>query len=108
MEFVITIPDAAINEDSDLRRYAEALQMMTNRMAVSHFKYGNMRDKYPHSARAIDSAEKRMEMYQKDGNTENLVDAANFLVIEHIRPYHGRAHFRSQTSEESPGIVWAD
>ena len=42
------------------------------------------------------------------GNTENLIDAANGLVLERIFPQHRKAHFKSQTSEESPGITYKD
>lgn len=42
------------------------------------------------------------------GNTENLIDAANGLILERIFPQHKKAHFKSQTSEESPGITLKD
>ena len=39
------------------------------------------------------------------GNTENLIDAANGLVLERMFPDHPKAHFKCQTTAESPGIV---
>ena len=90
---------------------------MVSRMDVSHHKYGLMGKKYPVEAHAIDSARVRQWMYDgvgepvegKEGNTgniENLLDAANFNVIEAILPSHKKAFFKAQTSSESPGIVF--
>jgi hypothetical protein len=39
------------------------------------------------------------------GNTENLLDAANCFVIEHLFPRHKKAHFKAQTTQDSPGIA---
>lgn len=106
MKFEITVPDQFAEEDGKLKDFLESLQLMVNRMAFSHFKYGNMEDKYPDSAHAVDSVYKRLSMYGKSGNTEDVLDAANFCVIEHILPSHEKAHFRSQESKESPGIIY--
>lgn len=106
MKFEINIPDQVVSEDPTMLDYLQALQAMTDRMSVSHFKYGPVRDKYPDSASAIDSLNKRLVMYRESGNTENCLDAANFAVIERVRPSHPKAHFRAQDSHESPGLVW--
>jgi hypothetical protein len=106
MIFEINIPDQVIEEEPELKDYLAALQQMTNRMAFSHFKYGNMSDKFPDSAKAADGVEMRMEMYRSTGNTENCLDAANYAVIEHLFPAHKNAHFRAQASHESPGQPW--
>jgi hypothetical protein len=81
----------------------EFAQMMRDRMAVSFAKYGDIRDAYPHKVDALESADQRLQEYQKTGNTEFLVDAANFLMIEFMLPRHPRAHFRATGSHESPG-----
>lgn len=106
MEFKIKILDQAVKEDPDLLKFAAALQAMLDRMSMSHFRYGNMRDHYPHSAKPIDSARERMGMYDRTGNTENCLDAANFLIIEHLLPSHPQAHFKAQRAEESPGLSY--
>jgi hypothetical protein len=94
--------------DSDMMKFLDGIKLMINRMVFSHYKYGNMGDKYPHSAKSIDSADKRIAMYKESGNTENLLDAANFCVIEHVLPSHEMHHFKAQGSHESPGIVWRE
>ena len=45
---------------------------------------------------------------QDTGNTENLLDAGNGLLVEFVYPDHPKAHFRSQSSEESPGLAMRD
>src|SRR5437868_15003986 len=98
MQVTITIPDQVWNEDPEYKRYFEAIQFMVNRMAVSHFKYGKIGDKC--NVPGIDDAmggRQRLCMYDgigpapdyKDvdtGNTENLLDAANFFILEHLYP----------------------
>jgi hypothetical protein len=39
------------------------------------------------------------------GNIENLLDVANGCFVEFIRPSHTKAHFKSQTSSDSPGLA---
>ena len=106
MIFEIHIPDDVIEAEPELRDYLEVLQLMTNRLAMSHYKYGNMSDKFPDSANAADGVTKRMAMYAESGNTENCLDAANYAVIEYLFPSHKKAHFRAQASHESPGEPW--
>jgi hypothetical protein len=106
MIFKIHIPDQVITEEPELNLYLAALQQMANRMAFSHYKYGNMSDKFPESATGMKGVRDRMEMYTESGNTENCLDAANYAVIEHLFPSHKNAHFRAQASHESPGEPW--
>lgn len=108
MKFTIDIPDQVIDEEPELNLYLAALQLMANRMATSHYKYGNMSDKFPDSAVAADGVTKRMAMYAESGNTENCLDAANYAVIEHLFPGHKKAHFRAQAAHESPGQPWKE
>lgn len=124
MEITLRIPDQVYKEDKTYQRFAEAIQMMLNRMAVSHYKYGPMDTNLP-SVDELLNALQRISMYDsraldrkkiwKDktpkplntGNTENLLDAANFLIMEFLEPKHSKAHMRPQTSKESPGLSYA-
>jgi hypothetical protein len=81
------------------------VQYMRNRMAVSFHKYGKVADAYPHKVDAIESLKKRLERYTETGNTEWLVDAANFAMIEFMHPRHEVAHFKGTDSNESPGRI---
>lgn len=86
----------------------EFVQGMLNRMAVSYAKYGAVADAYPSRVDAIASLKARLDRYDRDGNTEWLMDVANFAMIEFMRPRHPEAHFRATDSRESPGRKWHD
>lgn len=80
-------------------------EKMCARMYVSFHKYGPVRDAYPAKADALKSLDLRIEEYRRTGNTEFLVDAANFAMIEYMCPSHLGAHFRATDSDESPGRI---
>ena len=93
-----------INAFAPMTEYScEFLQGMINRMGVSYHKYGKVADAYPHNFNAIDSMKERVLSYQATGNTEYLMDAANFLMIEFMHPSHEKAHFIPTDSDGSPG-----
>jgi len=81
-------------------------QGMADRMTVSFCKYGAVADAYPHRVDAIASLKKRLEKYERDGNTEWLMDVANFAMIEFMRPRHPDAHYKPTDSKASPGRQW--
>jgi len=85
----------------------EFVRGMANRMAVSYCKYGAVAEAYPHRVDAIASLKQRLDKYAADGNTEWLMDVANFAMIEFMRPRHHAAHFKPTDSDASPGRVWA-
>lgn len=84
----------------------EFVQGMANRMATSFYKYGKVSDAYPARVDALKSLQTRLERYTADGNTEWLIDVANFAMIEFMRPKHPDAHFKPTDSAESPGRKW--
>lgn len=79
------------------------LQGMADRMEVSHAKYGKVRDGFPDKVDALASLRKRLSKYEQTGNTEWLMDVANFAMIEFMFPSHKDAHFRPTDARESPG-----
>lgn len=67
-----------------------------NRMVHAFFKYGPLRTNYDADLSLIDavaSLQRRLALYEKTGNTEYLVDIANFAMIEYMYPSHPNAHF---------------
>lgn len=78
-------------------------QGMADRMAVSFHKYGKVADAVPWKIDALGSAHKRIQKYLDTKNTEWLVDAANFIMMEFMHPSLEGAHFRPTDSNESPG-----
>lgn len=79
------------------------VKLMQNRMIVSFYKYGKLADAYPHKVDAIGSMSERLRKYAETGNTEWLVDAANFAMIEFMHPRHPEAHFEGTDDDASPG-----
>ena len=102
MKIEIHLPDAV--PDTEVSR--AFLQGMADRMALSFFKYGAVAEAYPERVDAVSSLYKRMERYDRTGNTEWLMDAANFAMIEFMRPRHPLAHFAATDADQSPGRVW--
>lgn len=78
---------------------------MRSRMYVSFYKYGPAADAYPHKVNALQSLELRLQKYRDTGNTEFLMDAANFAMIEFMHPSHPEAHFTATDSDQSPGRI---
>lgn len=79
------------------------VELMKNRMIVSFYKYGKLTDAYPHKVDAISSLTERILKYAETGNTEWLVDVANFAMIEFMHPRHPQAHFEGTDDDASPG-----
>lgn len=79
------------------------LQGMVDRMSLSFLKYGAVAEGFPHRLNAMDCMRQRLEKYQATGNTEFLMDAANFIMIEFMRPAHPRPFFAPTDSDQSPG-----
>lgn len=80
-------------------------ELRKNRMIVSHHKYGWCSDTYPELAQANKCIQERLDLYNKTGNKEYLVDVANFAMIEFKYPSLQNAHFEALGSEHSPGLA---
>lgn len=76
---------------------------MRARMVMSYYKYGALADAYPEKVNAVSSLTDRLRKYAETGNTEFLMDAANFAMIEYMRPSHPHAHFEATDDDASPG-----
>lgn len=92
--------DTHLNEVS-----APFIEGMKNRMYVSFYKYGAVRDAYPAKADALKSLELRLAKYRETKNTEFLLDAANFAMIEFMCPSIEGAFFQGTDSDQSPGRI---
>lgn len=84
------------------------LNGMLARMGMSYFKYGKVTDAYPAKVDALASLRERLALYQQTGNTEWLMDVANFAMIEFMHPAHPNYHYSPTDSDQSPGRIWRD
>ena len=81
-------------------------ELRRNRVEMSFYKYGPARKNFASgNVQAIPTMMQCVEKYHETGNTEYLVDAANYLMFEFMYPQHPQAHFRATDSKESAGIV---
>lgn len=76
---------------------------MKDRVAVSYHKYGPVSEAVAHGANFVEALQTRLDKYRDTGNTEWLMDVANYAMFEFMYPSHKSAHFRATDSDESPG-----
>jgi len=98
-QFNFLFPDSAPRDHVS----EQFIQGMLNRMGVGFHKYGHSRkcDKL----NLIKTIELRLQTYRDTGNTEYLMDAANFCMIEFMYPQIPGAKFTATDSTGSPGLV---
>ena len=73
------------------------IELMRNRLIIGALRYGTWEMKFRtnHGYDCIGSAIYRLQQYQKTGNMELLVDAANLCMIEFDGPTHRSPHWES-------------
>lgn len=84
------------------------VQGMIARMEMSFIKYGPVAAGFPHKLDALATLGMKLDEYRATGNTEKLMDAANYLLIEFMRPRHPDAHFKPTDSRDTNGRAWHD
>lgn len=69
---------------------------------VSFHKYGPAKDNFEGGrVDAIASLRKKLLAYERTGNTEYLVDVANYAMFEFMYPLHEKAHFKGTDEDRS-------
>jgi hypothetical protein len=64
-------------------------QGMLNRLCVGELRYGPAQKKQKYLTRMI----KELKAYRRDGNAEQLINIANYCVLEWIAPEHPKHYF---------------
>lgn len=93
--------DTVLKQDYSFR-FDDIRQKM---VMTSHYKYGPARDNFA-SGRvdAVKTAELCIEAFKKDGNTEHLCDAANYLMFRFKYPLPGE-EYKPTGSDKSVGTI---
>lgn len=80
-------------------------KLRKSRVEVSYYKYGAARDNFG-SGRvdAIGSLELCLDKFKKTGNTEYLLDVANYAMFRYMFPLPGE-YFKATDSSESAGTA---
>lgn len=70
---------------------------MRNRMLMGALRYGLLADKKKrgHQWDLVGAIQRKIEMYEATGNTEYLVDAANYCLLEFECGVHPNKHFHA-------------
>lgn len=72
-------------------------QYMRNRLIMGSFRYERLQEKAKgNKYKCIEYVRTKLLEYEKKGNLECLVDAANLLLIEFTAPHHPQAHFQAE------------
>lgn len=69
--------------------------LMRNRLIMGSFRYGLLKENSGSGFDSINSAIERLKLYQRTGNQEHLVDAANLCLVEFQAETHPNAHLES-------------
>ena len=81
-------------------------ELRKNRVQLSRLKYGRAKKNFQTgNVDAIETMKRCVKKYQKTGNTEYLVDAANYLMFEFMYPQVLGAFFKPTDSDQSAGVV---
>lgn len=96
----LKFPDSVPIDQIDV----EFLQGMLNRMAFGFHNYGHSR-RYQHKPHSLKNIEIRLKEYRRTHNTEFLMDAANYCMMEFCVPSFKDAYFRPTSKAESPGAI---
>lgn len=81
-------------------------ELRQNRVEISYYKYGTARDNFGEKlVNALETHDMCIKKYQETGNTEYLVDAANYLMFEFMYPQKRGAYFKATDSGGSAGVA---
>ena len=80
-------------------------KLRKSRVEVSFYKYGAARDNFGAGrVDAIGSLELCLDKFKKTGNTEYLLDVANYAMFRYMYPLPGE-YFKATDSKDSAGTV---
>lgn len=73
------------------------IEHMVNAMCMSAFKYGDVK---PVCGKvAIEKMNKEIEMFMEDGNTEHMVNVANYAMLRYMFPSEGETYMGTDSNK---------
>lgn len=96
-----------VSSDNWINDYSPLFdELRKNRVQLSFLKYGRAKKNFATgNVDALATMERCVDKYKDTGNTEYLVDAANYLMFEFMYPQVPGAFFKATDSSESAGVV---
>lgn len=87
------------------REYSREFDYARQRaILVSYYKYGPSKENFKEGmVDAIGSLKKNLKKFEETGNTEYLVDVANYAMFRFMYP-QGNESFRPTDSDQSAGV----
>ena len=89
------IPMPSPDEIRRMQTNPDFIRLCQNRMTMGAFRYGDMHGQKNGVYDNVASMIARLQLYQKGGNLEHLVDVANMCMIEFTNPGHPDVHFEA-------------
>lgn len=92
------------NEILDKEYSVEFDEKRKNAILVSYHKYGPSKENFKKGmVDAIGSLKKNLKKFEETGNTEYLIDVANYAMFRYMYP-QGNESYRPTDSNESAGV----
>jgi hypothetical protein len=85
----LEIPDSFELKNHKKQIFKMFAQTMLNRLFVGELRYGAADKKQKYFSRL----KKEVKAYEKTGNAEQLINIANYCILEWITPQHPKHHF---------------
>lgn len=96
--------DLTTKEILDIEYSEEFDQKRKNAIIVSFHKYGPSKENFKKGmVDAIGSLKKNLKKFEETGNTEYLVDIANYAMFRFMYP-QGNESYRPTDSDQSAGV----
>lgn len=81
------------------------LQKMLNRVAFGYYRYGSQVREGGVPKQWVKRATLEIKAYKRTGNSEHLINAANYMMCECISPEHPKHHFKHESVSATRGKV---
>ncbi len=104
MTITLQLPDAVKLPPRELRAYQQFLQKCLNRKVVGFLRYGDIKTTQRYAARM----RRELDVYDKQGNAEQLRNIAVYAFLESFAPsnkkFHDDAFADSVTRKKFGGV----
>ena len=91
MEYPILVPEKLANKTAKLVDLFLFLQLMVNRFVAGGLRYGAPK----RGKMYLTKLKKELAKYEETGNKEQLINIANYAVLESLHPEHPKPHFNN-------------
>jgi hypothetical protein len=79
-------------------KFNSLFQLMANRLTVGHVRY-------PNGSKFITRLKEELKVYQKKGNAEQLLNIANYALLEYLKPEHKNFHHDNKVDSVTRGKI---